>query len=73
MGGGRVVKNAAGFDLPKLMVGSLGRLGVFVELSLKVFPRAGRDGDRPLPDERARGGSRRRRVDRPRPRRSDRA
>jgi glycolate oxidase FAD binding subunit len=38
-GGGRVVKNAAGFDLPKLMVGSLGRLGTFVELSLKVFPR----------------------------------
>jgi glycolate oxidase FAD binding subunit len=38
-GGGKVVKNAAGFDLPKLMVGSLGRLGVFVELSLKVFPR----------------------------------
>src|ERR1700760_1895845 len=38
-GGGRVVKNAAGFDLPKLMVGSLGRLGVLVELSFKVFPR----------------------------------
>jgi len=39
MGGGKVVKNAAGFDLPKLMVGSLGRLGVIVELSMKVFPR----------------------------------
>ncbi|MBX5440729.1 MAG: FAD-binding protein [Solirubrobacteraceae bacterium] len=38
-GGGRVVKNAAGFDLPKLMVGSRGRLGVIVEVSLKVFPR----------------------------------
>jgi glycolate dehydrogenase FAD-binding subunit len=37
-GGGKVVKNAAGFDLPKLMVGSLGRLGVLVELSFKVFP-----------------------------------
>jgi glycolate oxidase len=37
-GGGRVVKNAAGFDLPRLMVGSLGRLGVLVELSFKVFP-----------------------------------
>lgn len=37
-GGGRVVKNAAGFDFPKLMVGSLGRLGVLVELAFKVFP-----------------------------------
>jgi len=41
-GGGRVVKNAAGFDLPKLMVGSAGRLGVIVELSCKVFPRPDR-------------------------------
>ncbi|HWK26369.1 MAG TPA: FAD-binding protein [Solirubrobacter sp.] len=37
-GGGKVVKNAAGFDLPKLMVGSLGRLGVLVQVSVKVFP-----------------------------------
>ena len=38
-GGSKVVKNAAGFDLPKLMVGSLGQFGVLVELSCKVFPR----------------------------------
>lgn len=37
--GGKVVKNAAGFDVPKLMVGSLGRLGVMTELTFKVFPR----------------------------------
>jgi len=37
--GGKVVKNAAGFDIPKLMVGSLGSLGTMVELSFKVFPR----------------------------------
>jgi glycolate oxidase FAD binding subunit len=36
--GGRVVKNAAGFDLPKLLVGSMGRLGVLTELTMKVFP-----------------------------------
>lgn len=38
-GGGKVVKNAAGFDLPKLMIGSAGRLGVLIQLSFKVFPR----------------------------------
>jgi glycolate oxidase FAD binding subunit len=38
-GGGKVVKNAAGFDLPKLMVGSAGQLGVIVQLTFKVFPR----------------------------------
>lgn len=38
-GGGKVVKNAAGFDIPKLMVGSLGRLGIFTELTFKVFPK----------------------------------
>lgn len=37
--GGKVVKNAAGFDLPKLLVGSIGRLGVITQLSFKVFPR----------------------------------
>ena len=38
-GGGKVVKNAAGFDLPKLMVGAQGQFGVLVELTFKVFPR----------------------------------
>jgi len=36
--GGKVVKNAAGFDLPKFMVGSLGGYGYLVELSFKVMP-----------------------------------
>ena len=37
-GGGKVVKNAAGFDTPKMMVGSCGRMGIIVEATLKVFP-----------------------------------
>ncbi len=37
-GGGKVVKNSAGFDIPKFMVGSLGRYGILVELTFKVFP-----------------------------------
>lgn len=38
-GGGRVVKNAAGYDLPKFLCGSLGRFGVLAEVTFKVFPR----------------------------------
>lgn len=37
--GGKVVKNAAGFDFPKFFVGSAGRFGVLAEVSFKVFPR----------------------------------
>ena len=36
--GGKVVKNCAGFDLPKFFVGSLGRFGVLAEVTFKVFP-----------------------------------
>ncbi|MGB1252305.1 MAG: FAD-binding oxidoreductase [Candidatus Promineifilaceae bacterium] len=38
-GGGKVVKNASGFDLPKFMVGSLGRYGILTEVTIKVFPK----------------------------------
>ena len=41
-GGGKVVKNVAGYDLPKLYIGSFGTLGILVEATLKL---------RPLPDE----------------------
>ncbi len=37
--GGKVVKNAAGFDVPKFLVGGAGRFGVMAEFTFKVFPR----------------------------------
>src|SRR5258708_22867923 len=37
-GGGRVVKNVAGYDFPKLLTGSLGTLGILTQLTLKVRP-----------------------------------
>jgi glycolate oxidase FAD binding subunit len=37
--GGEVMKNVAGYDVSRLMTGSLGTLGVLLEVSLKVLPR----------------------------------
>ena len=36
--GGRTVKGVAGYDLPRLMTGSLGSLGVIVEATIKLWP-----------------------------------
>jgi len=37
--GGRVMKNVAGYDMARTLAGSLGTLGVLVDLSLKVLPK----------------------------------
>jgi glycolate oxidase FAD binding subunit len=37
--GGQVMKNVAGYDVSRLLAGSLGTFGVIAEASLKVLPR----------------------------------
>jgi glycolate oxidase FAD binding subunit len=37
-GGGKVVKNVAGYDMPKLFTGSLGTLGVIVGATFRLYP-----------------------------------
>lgn len=37
--GGEVMKNVAGYDVSRLLAGSLGSLGPIVEISIKVVPR----------------------------------
>jgi glycolate oxidase FAD binding subunit len=37
-GGAKVVKSVTGYDVPKLLVGSLGTLGVLVEATLRLYP-----------------------------------
>jgi len=37
--GGQVMKNVAGYDVSRLMVGAMGTLGLILEISLKALPR----------------------------------
>lgn len=41
--GGQVMKNVAGYDVSRLMTGSLGTLGVILDVSLKVIPKPEQD------------------------------
>lgn len=38
--GGQVMKNVAGYDVSRVLAGSLGTLGVILELSIKVLPQS---------------------------------
>lgn len=49
-GGGRVVKNVTGYDVPRLVAGSFGSLGLIARVCLKLWPVARHAGTIPVPD-----------------------
>jgi glycolate oxidase FAD binding subunit len=55
--GGKVVKNVAGYDLPKLFTGALGTLGVIIEATFRLYstPRASQTVGLKVPNTKALG------------------
>ena len=53
-GGGRVVKNVAGYDLSRLLTGSWGTIGIITEVTLRLFAKQETESTvlLPLPDKR---------------------
>lgn len=54
-GGGKVVKNVAGFDLPRLLVGSFGTLGLIVSGTFRLHPLPEESATLVLPDRDGKG------------------
>jgi glycolate oxidase FAD binding subunit len=53
--GGEVIKNVAGYDLAKLMAGSLGAFGLVARLNLRVHPLPAATATLAVPEEDAQG------------------
>lgn len=51
--GGQVVKNVTGYDVPRLVCGSFGALGVVTRLCLKLWPQGSSEATIPVPDAEA--------------------
>jgi glycolate oxidase FAD binding subunit len=51
--GGQVMKNVAGYDVSRLVVGAMGTLGVILDVSFKVLPRPEGEVTLKLPDDTA--------------------
>ena len=56
--GGKAVKNVAGYDMTKLMIGSMGAVGIISEITFRITPPPRRRGHASVPLRGAQGGHR---------------